>query len=276
MPWFPVDDGFAFHRKCVRAGNAAVGLWTRSGSWCAQQLTDGFVPEDIALVLGTPAQASRLVSSGLWVAIDGGYVFHQWSEEGRNPTREKVLQRRKNEAEKKARQRGQKSTKVQGGANCPPGTVPGLPQGLPGGVPAIPSPPLPSTKEQETKTSASGDAGMFLDIRPATPETPRYDEDFDTFWASYPLKRGKEPARKAFIKARKSGVPLDTMCAGARAYGLEVRGLDPSKVKYPQGWISDRRWQDYDEPGQPRLRAVSGGYQPYQNPTDQSEYDAPI
>ena len=33
MPWFNVDDGFAFHRKAVRAGNAAIGLWTRAGSW---------------------------------------------------------------------------------------------------------------------------------------------------------------------------------------------------------------------------------------------------
>lgn len=112
---------------------------------------------------------------------------------------------------------------------------------------------------------------MFPDIPPAAPKVD-LDAEFDTFWADYPLKRGKEPARKAFAKARKSGVPLEKIRSGARQYGLEVRGLDHSKVKYPQGWLTDRRWQDYDEPGQPRLRAVSGGYQPYQNPTDTSGY----
>lgn len=125
----------------------------------------------------------------------------------------------------------------------------------------------------EAKTSASADAGMFPDIQPAVPAALNYDDEFDLFWADYPLKKGKDPARKAFVKARKSGVTLETLRTGAGKYRLEVRGLDPSKVKWAQGWINDKRWQDYDEPGAPRLRAVSGGYQPYRNPTDPSAYD---
>lgn len=150
MPWFNVDDGFAFHRKTVRAGNAAVGLWTRAGSWCAQQLTDGFIPDDVVSVLGTPSQAERLVRAGLWERVEDGYVFHQWNEEGRNPTREKVLQRRKNEAEKKARMRAAKSANPQVGGHRPQGTREGLPEGLPEGVRS--TTPLPS---QEKKTSSS-------------------------------------------------------------------------------------------------------------------------
>jgi hypothetical protein len=140
---------------------------------------------------------------------------------------------------------------------------------------------VPVTGEQgnrgtgEAKTSTSADAGMFPDIQPPAVKVD-LDTEFDTFWADYPLKKGKEPARKAFAKARKSGVTLETLRTGAAKYCLEVRGLDPSKVKWAQGWINDKRWQDYDEPGQPRLRAVSGGYQPYRNPTDQSVYDQPI
>lgn len=105
MPWFNVDDGFAFHRKAVRAGNAAIGLWTRAGSWCAQQLMDGHVPRDIVATLGTEAQAKRLVSAGLWTVVEGGYQFHQWSEDKRNPTRDEVLKKRAREAERKAKGR---------------------------------------------------------------------------------------------------------------------------------------------------------------------------
>ena len=81
MPWFKVDDGFAFHRKAIKAGNAAIGLWVRAGSWCAQQLTDGELPEQIVALFGATAEdADRLVSAGLWDRTDDGYCFRGWSE----------------------------------------------------------------------------------------------------------------------------------------------------------------------------------------------------
>lgn len=165
MPWFPVDDGFAFHRKAVRAGNAAIGLWTRAGSWCAQQLTDGYVPEDMVQVLGTVSQAERLVRAGLWQPADGGYQFHEWSENGRNPTREDVLLRRKKEAEKKARMRAAKAAKSeesQVNYDSPQGTPEGRTGGLPEGVRS--TPPLPSTpQEKKTTTSSSARATRIPD-----------------------------------------------------------------------------------------------------------------
>lgn len=94
MTWFKVDDTLAFHHKTVSAGNAAMGLWVRAGSWCAQQLTDGFVPTSIAATLGTPPQISRLVKVGLWEVSEGGYSFHGWGEEGRQPSRAEINSRR--------------------------------------------------------------------------------------------------------------------------------------------------------------------------------------
>ena len=57
MPWFKVDDNLAFHHKVVAAGNAAMGLWVRAGAMCAQQLTDGFVPDHMVNTLGSKALA---------------------------------------------------------------------------------------------------------------------------------------------------------------------------------------------------------------------------
>ncbi|HEU5475675.1 MAG TPA: hypothetical protein VFV67_33970 [Actinophytocola sp.] len=164
MPFFPVDDGFAFHRKAIKAGNAAIGLWTRAGSWSAQQLTDGYVPDDIAAVLGSPAQAKRLVTAGLWHAVEGGYRFHEWNDPGRNPTREKVLERRRTEADKKARARDAKSGKQQATARSPQGSPGSVPEGLPEGVRS--TPPLPYTD-------------THLDTRAATTSTRENDEPDD-------------------------------------------------------------------------------------------------
>ena len=88
MPWFKVDDNLAFHAKTVAAGNAAMGLWVRAGSWCAQQLTDGHVPDHIVTVLGTAPQARKLVAAGLWTRAEGGFQFHEWNE--RQPNREQI------------------------------------------------------------------------------------------------------------------------------------------------------------------------------------------
>lgn len=106
MVWFKVDDTLATHPKAVRAGNAAMGLWVRAGSWAASQLTDGYVPSDMIAVLGgRPADARRLVEVGLWVNVEGGYRFHQWLD--RQPTREETEQKRDawRERQRKARSR---------------------------------------------------------------------------------------------------------------------------------------------------------------------------
>ena len=84
MVWFKVDDGFAFHRKTVAAGNKAIGLWARAGSWSAQHLTDGFIPDHMIRSLdGTVTDARRLVEVALWCRVDGGYQAGvvRWAED---------------------------------------------------------------------------------------------------------------------------------------------------------------------------------------------------
>lgn len=107
MPWFKVDDNLAMHAKAVEAGNAALGLWVRAGSWASQQLTDGFVPSWVVRTMGTPAQAKSLVRARLWREVDGGYSFWQW--EDRQPTREAVEADR---AAARERQRARRSPNV--------------------------------------------------------------------------------------------------------------------------------------------------------------------
>jgi hypothetical protein len=98
--WFRADDTLAFNAAVVRAGNAAMGLWLRAGTWCAQQLTDGHVPRHIAATLGSPAQMKRLVEAGLWHETETGFLFHEWNAS--NPTRAEVENRRQSEAKKKS------------------------------------------------------------------------------------------------------------------------------------------------------------------------------
>jgi hypothetical protein len=103
MPWFKVDDTLAFHHKSVAAGNAAMGLWVRAGSWSMQTLSDGYIPDVIALQLGTRAQADRLVKVGLWDRLTKGYGFHEWEQ--RQPSKSQVEADRHAAAERQKRAR---------------------------------------------------------------------------------------------------------------------------------------------------------------------------
>lgn len=105
MVWFRVDDNLAFHPKVMQAQNPAMGLWVRAGSWAAQQLTDGVVPQEIAKNIGGKREIDRLVDNGLWLPVDSGFVFHQWTE--RNPSRSQIESRRASGAKRLQRWREQ-------------------------------------------------------------------------------------------------------------------------------------------------------------------------
>lgn len=264
MPWFNVDDGFAFHRKAVRAGNAAVGLWVRAGSWCAKELTDGFVPDHMVRTMGTVKQAERLVVAGLWVRDDerGGFQFHEYAEDGRNLTREVVLKKREQAAEKKRRQRegnGQKSGNSQVGESSPQGTDGGVPEGVPGGVnasPPLPSPPsspngeepsLRSGGARKRATSAkkatripddfAADADMVEWARANTPSVGRAETElFVDYWkqatknaekrdwrAAWQVWMRKEQKRIDEQAPRRAGVPV----SGSRRTDKALSALAP-------------------------------------------------
>lgn len=82
MTWFKVDDKFHDHPKARKAGKAAIGVWLLAGTWCADHLTDGFVPTHVLSRWGTRGDAKRLVDAGLWEAaeLDGerGWRFLKW------------------------------------------------------------------------------------------------------------------------------------------------------------------------------------------------------
>lgn len=106
MAWFKVDDKFHDHPKARRAGLAACGLWLRAGSWSADQLTDGFVPDDVlprwsGRGVDVFALADVLVDARLWErdesGPEAGYRFRKWSKY--QPTRAEVKGKRSAESD---------------------------------------------------------------------------------------------------------------------------------------------------------------------------------
>ena len=109
MPWFKVDDKLHDHRKARAAGVSAMGLWTLAGSWAADNVTDGFVPDSVCSRWDRSYRklADALVAAGLWYVgeLDGeaGWWFHDWKE--MQPSRAEVLTKRAEARDRMARLR---------------------------------------------------------------------------------------------------------------------------------------------------------------------------
>lgn len=108
MTWFRVDDTLAAHPKTRRAGLAAMGLWTVSGSWSSQQLTEGFIPDWFVDTWPQGKKlAAQLVRAGYWDPAEHGdergWQFHDWTDA--NPTAEAEKERRRKARERQKRMR---------------------------------------------------------------------------------------------------------------------------------------------------------------------------
>lgn len=106
---YSLDDSWDNCTPVVRAGNAAFGVYVRCGIWVARNLTDGFVPGEIATAYGSPELARKLVDVGLWEAAEGGYQDLHYLN--RNPSGEKVKAKRAADADRKARWRDREHAK---------------------------------------------------------------------------------------------------------------------------------------------------------------------
>jgi hypothetical protein len=240
MVWFKVDDNLAFHQKSLRAGNAAMGLWVRAGSWCAQHLTDGYVPADIAGTLGTKAEANRLVAADLWLQLDDGFEFWQWGEDGRQPTRAEVEEKRKatRERQRRAREKAMGITASVTRDETRDGQRDDARTDSVSHAAPDPTRPDPTHKDSTPAELIS------IDPKPAKP-TDRFDE----FWSAYPKRVAKAAARRRWATLMTNRVDPQAIIDGATAYAAEVRGKDREFVKQPDGWLLAGRWED--EPATP-------------------------
>lgn len=71
-------------------------------------------------------------------------------------------------------------------------------------------------------------------------------ENFETLWKSYPNKKGKEAAFKAYKKAVKDGVTDEVILSGIERYKKEIaiKRTEPQFIQYGSTWFNGKRWDD--------------------------------
>lgn len=262
MPWFKVDDGLHAHIKAVRAGVSAMGLWVLAGSWSADQLTDGWVPDYIVARLDPDYRehAATLVRAGLWDEDehdgDKGWRFHEWSDH--QPSREQVLADRRAAAERQRRAR-ERAKARRDGEREPIGSNPdrhGVTHAEVTPVVTVPpTRPDPTRPELPTEVQNPG---------AAKPRGVRDDDPaFAAFWDAYPRKDDKGHARKAWANALKRA-NAEQVIAGAQRFAATCARTNTERrfIPLPTTWLNGERWSD-----QPMPAAVNG-HRPYRDPED--------
>lgn len=108
MSWVRLDDQFTDHPKLAEVGPVAGWVYVSGLCYAARYLTDGFVPENIALRFAgsSPEILAKLVESSLWDRANNGYQIHDYLEY--NPPASKVKAERE---EAKARMQRKNATK---------------------------------------------------------------------------------------------------------------------------------------------------------------------
>lgn len=112
---------------------------------------------------------------------------------------------------------------------------------------------------------------------PARDLTAEEKLEFGRFWTYHPKSKDYDKTLEAWTEAALGGADPKKITAAALAYAREVAGKDFQYIKHSANWLREHRYEDKFAPeptpqGRPPLRAVSGGWQPYQQP-DQVAYD---
>lgn len=91
MSWFKLDDRFFDNPKIAALSDPAQLAYIKGGTYCARELTDGFIPFRKAREFASPKVIKELVP-GLWEPRDDGFRVHDYLKY--NPTKEQVLSER--------------------------------------------------------------------------------------------------------------------------------------------------------------------------------------
>ena len=244
--------------KLARMGNP-VAAWTYVTSVCyaGSNLTDGHFPTDVVIRLaGVPkATAKALVRAGLWhlpghdcdrceQPLEGDAVIHDYLQHQRSAAEARGLTEKRSAAGRAgAAKRWNSEANGKPIANA-----------------------MAIAEQTLWQTDGNRVAEIEIEEEPKSkPMSATADaaKDFDEWWAAVPRKDGKTPAKAAYVKARrKPGVTRELLLEGIRKYAARMAREQTAreKIKMPQGWLNDQRWEDDPTPVAARVDSESIGW----------------
>lgn len=212
-----LHDGMPEHPKVDGLSDRAFRALIESWCWCSRQLSDGYVPIKTWKKRVTPKVTRELTEAGLVEPVEGGFQMHDYLEHQRSKAQVEHIKEVRSEAGSKGGRpkanRKQAETKLVSNEE--------------------PKPNPETETETEEKTSSS---------------LGREDDDaFEAFWAVYPRKVDKKPARQAWQRLVKAGTDPDTLIETAKRYAASRVGEPEKYTKHAKTWLNQASWQNEQE-----------------------------
>jgi hypothetical protein len=139
------------------------------------------------------------------------------------------------------------------------------------GATATPSSSYPSAPHEEEASSELGGA-TATPLPAARDLTAEEKLEFGRFWIVYPKSKDYDETLAAYtVEVVIEGADPLEITAAAVAYAKEKAGEPFQYVKHSVNWLKQHRYRDKFAPepnGKPDLRALNGGWQPYQEPPE--------
>lgn len=119
--------------------------------------------------------------------------------------------------------------------------------------------PHPLPHIENPSASAAPSAGP-TEPKPARKQRPTIEEleAWERFWKTYPRRKDKGAAEKAWNKAIRAGAPAAAIVDGALLYRMETANREPNFVKLPATWLNARAWEDEPDRQPAPPRAITG------------------
>jgi hypothetical protein len=92
----------------------------------------------------------------------------------------------------------------------------------------------------------------------ATLDQVTLDAAFDEFWVTYGRVGPRKVARERWLAAVKKGADPADILAGLRLWVRYWDSPGSAKIKWPQGWLNERRWEDAPPAVRAERRAMPG------------------
>jgi hypothetical protein len=239
MPWARLDDAILDNPKIIAAGPLGFALHVAAITWCARNLTDGFIPKRrvtqlldlgslrvseatlgrVRHALTTADVAEDLARIGLWHDHGVSWELHDYLVY--NPSKAEVLALR--EATRIRVERHRKKRVGNGPCN---GVTNAAVTPHPVPVPV----PRSSSEVLDLFETVGADAPVLTEL------------GFDQFWAPYPKKRHKPDAKKAW-KQVDGARQLEVILAGIARWKASEQWQD-GRIEDPSTFLRQRQWED--------------------------------
>lgn len=233
MTWLKVDDQIFLNRKVAQCDAETKLLYIVGLTYCANQLTDGFIPEATLPLLAGMAgidwqiakqSASKLLDVCLWFATDNGWQIPDYLEY--NPSKEQVLHNREVRSEAGKRGGQVKASKLPGK------TLANAKQNSGKSLPPSPS-PSPSPVVESSMSGMKEDSECVNGA-------PTYPPGFEAFETNFRLN---------LLNAVKERDPQQMMAGGfslsdsSKAMLVQVQGSGTLLTASAIEWALDQ-WED--------------------------------